>query len=155
MGVSSIVRSGIYVRFQIPYLLSLGLGKYYRLRVVDFHRPKLFEDDITVMFDRFSSIKCLSITKNLVNAKLLVVDKLLLDDKLLADLFSVTKHLADTKHLANSEDVNRSDISAKSDNLVFPLLHKVGNVGRSAKSGISVSDVKLYFLVHISSFNTS
>ena len=37
----------------------------------------LFEDDIFVIFNRFSSIKSLFITKNLVNAKLLVAGKLL------------------------------------------------------------------------------
>ena len=49
-----------------------------------------------VIFDRFSSTKRLSITKNLVNAKLLVVGKLLVD----TNLFFVGKHLVDTKHLA-------------------------------------------------------
>ena len=38
--------------------------------------------DISVILDRFSSIKCLSISKSLVNAKLLVVGKLLTDGKL-------------------------------------------------------------------------
>ena len=51
------------VRFQIPPLI-------------------LCKDNIFVVFDRFSSIKCLSITENLVNAKLLVVGKLLADGKL-------------------------------------------------------------------------
>ena len=31
---------------------------------------KLFEDDISFIFDRFASMKCLSITKNFANAKL-------------------------------------------------------------------------------------
>ena len=56
---------------------------------------KLFEDDILVIFDRFSSIKSLCITKNLANAKLLVVGKLLADGKLIVvgKLFSVGKYL--------------------------------------------------------------
>ena len=62
-----------------------------------FFDQKLFEDDISIIFDRFSSIKCLSITKNLAKAKHLVVGKLLADGK----LFSVGKHLVDTKHLAS------------------------------------------------------
>ena len=47
---------------------------------------KLFEDDISVIFDRFSSSKCLSITKNLANAKLLVVGKHLAAIQMLTDL---------------------------------------------------------------------
>ena len=42
-------------------------------------------DNISVIFHKFSSIKCLSITKNLVNAKFLVVGKLLADGKLFVD----------------------------------------------------------------------
>ena len=69
----------------------------------------LFEDDISVIFDKFSSIKCLSITKNLVNAKRSVVGKLLPDGKPLVvsknladtNLVSVGKHLVDTKHSAS------------------------------------------------------
>ena len=65
--------------------------------MTNFQLPKLFEDDIFVIFDRFPSIKCLSITNNLVNAKLLVVGKLLADGK----LFSVGKHLLGTEHLSS------------------------------------------------------
>ena len=58
---------------------------------------KLFKDDISVIFVRFSSIKHLSITENLANAKLLVFSKLLTRSKILAagkiladgELFSV------------------------------------------------------------------
>ena len=62
---------------------------------------KLFEDDISVIFDRFSSIKCIFITKNLVNTKPLADGKVLETSKHLLDtnLFSVGKHLVDTKHL--------------------------------------------------------
>ena len=85
------------VRFQLPPLISFGLENYYHLRVVDFIDQKLFKDDISVIFDRFLSMKCLSITI------ILVVGKCLVDGKLLADtnLFSVGKHLLDTKHLAS------------------------------------------------------
>ena len=83
------------VKFQIPTLISFGLEKSYHLS--NFLWPKLFEDDIAIIFDRFSSIKCLSNSKNLVNAKLLVVGKLLADGK----LFSVSKHLVYAKHLAS------------------------------------------------------
>ena len=38
------------------------------MKVVDFDWPELFENDISILFDRFSSIKCLSIVKDLVNA---------------------------------------------------------------------------------------
>ena len=53
---------------------SFGLGTCYHLHVawlisID---QNFFEDDISLIVDRFLSIKCLSITKNLVNAKLLV-----------------------------------------------------------------------------------
>ena len=62
-----------------------------------FFVQKLFEEDMSIIFDRFSSIKCLSITKNLVNAnKHLVIGKILAEGK----LFSVGKHLVDTKNLA-------------------------------------------------------
>ena len=68
---------------------------------------QLFEDDISVIFDKYSSIKCLCITKNVVNAS--VVNKLLIDGeplivrKHLVDFnpLSVGKHLVDTKHLAS------------------------------------------------------
>ena len=67
----------------------------------------LFEDGISVIFDKFSTIKCLSTTKNLVNAELLVVGKLLADGKLLvvskhlvdSNLFSVHEHVVDTKYI--------------------------------------------------------
>ena len=63
--------------------------------------------DISVIFDKFATIKCLSTTKNLVNAKLLVVGKLLADGKLLvvskhlvdSNLFSVHEHVVDTKYI--------------------------------------------------------
>ena len=58
---------------------------------------KLFEDDISVIFDRFSSIKCLLMSKTLVNAKPLVVGKLLADGK----LFSVGKHLESIQMLTD------------------------------------------------------
>ena len=81
--------------------------------------PKLFEDDMSDILDIFSSIRCLSIIKNLADAKLLVVSKLLAD----GELFSVGRHLVDTKHLASIKNVNRSDISAKSDNFLTGLNH--------------------------------
>ena len=85
------------VRFQIPTLISFGLGKYYHLS--NFQWPKSFEDVISVMnlYDRFSSTKC----KHLANAKLLVVGKLLADDNFLADgkLLVDAKHLVNIKHL--------------------------------------------------------
>ena len=59
-----------------------GLRKYYHIREVDFIDQKLFEYGITVIFDKFSSIKYLSITKDLVDDKLWVNAKLLLDAKL-------------------------------------------------------------------------
>ena len=65
------------VRFQIPPVISFGLRKYHHLRVVDFHWPELFENDISV------------ISKSLVNAKLLLVGQFLADGKLLA----VSKHI--------------------------------------------------------------
>ena len=79
---------------------------YYHLRVVNCHWPKLFEDDISVIFDRFSSFKCLSIVKNLVNAKVVVVGKLLADGKPLV----VNTYLVDTNLFSVSinENVNRS-----------------------------------------------
>ena len=84
------------VRFQIPPLISFGLGKYYHLRVVYFHWPELFEDDISV------------ISKSLVNPKFLIVSKFLADGNFLAvskhivdsNLFSAGKCLLDTKCLA-------------------------------------------------------
>ena len=63
------------VRFQITTLISFGLRKFYHLS--NFQWPELFEDDISVIFNRFSSTKCLSIAEKLANAKLLVVGKLL------------------------------------------------------------------------------
>ena len=91
------------LRFQIPPLISFGLGKYYYLIVVDFHWPKLFEDYISVIFDKFSYIKCLSITKNLLNAKLLADGKLFVMSKHSVDtnLFTVGQHLVDNKQLAS------------------------------------------------------
>ena len=62
------------VGFQVSALISFGLGKYHHLS--NFQQPKLFEDDISVIFDKFSSTKCLSTTKNLANDKLSVVGKL-------------------------------------------------------------------------------
>ena len=79
-------------------------------------------------FNKFSSIKCLSTTKNLVNAKLLVVGKLLVVSKHLVDtnLFSVGKHLVDEVYeeplwrkrtvlteKMNSRPVRRTDLNAK------------------------------------------
>ena len=52
-----------FIWSQIYYLFS------------NFQRPKLFEDDFSVIFDSFSSTKCLSITTNLANDKLLVDGK--------------------------------------------------------------------------------
>ena len=72
-----------------------------------FFDQKLFEDDISVIFDRFSSIKCFSITKNLANAKFLVVGKRLADGK----FFSIGKHLVDTKHLASIQMFFKQRIS--------------------------------------------
>ena len=91
------------VRFQIPTLISFVLENYYHLRVFDFIDQKLFKNDISVIFDRFSSNKCLALTKYLLNAKLLVFGKLLADGKFLADskLLVDDKHLVDTKHLAS------------------------------------------------------
>ena len=74
------------VIFQIPPLISFGLGKCYHLS--NFQWPKLFEDDISVIF---------VITKNLADGKLLVDGNILADGK----PFSVGKHLIYTKHLAS------------------------------------------------------
>ena len=54
--------------------------KYYHLKMVDFHWPEIFEDNISV------------ISKSLVNAKLLLVGQFLTDGKLLA----VNKYLVDS-----------------------------------------------------------
>ena len=62
---------------------------------------KVFEVDFCIIFDRFSSIKCLSFTKNLVNAKLLVVVQLLADGILL----EVSKHLEDSHLLCVSHQL--------------------------------------------------
>ena len=61
---------------------SFGLGTCYHLERLISIDQQFFEDDISLTVDRFPSIKCLSITKNLVNAKLLVADQLLADGKL-------------------------------------------------------------------------
>ena len=62
------------VRFQLSHLILFGLRKYYHMRVVDLHLLKLIEGDISVIYDRFSSIKYLSITKDflMLNFKHLV-----------------------------------------------------------------------------------
>ena len=58
------------VTFQILTLMvSFGNKKYYQ---------NLFEDGISVMFNRFLSIKCLFITKLLVVGQFIAVSKLLL-----------------------------------------------------------------------------
>ena len=70
--------------------------------MVDFHLlQNHLKNDIFVIFDRFSSIKCLYVNKNLVNAKLLADGKILVGSKHLVDttLFYLGKHLVDTKHL--------------------------------------------------------
>ena len=54
-------------------------------------------DHISVIYDIFLSIKCLSFTKNLANAKHLIVGIFLADDKLLVD----DKHLASIKMLTD------------------------------------------------------
>ena len=74
------------------------------LKVIQVH---CFE--LTVM-DNFFPTKCLSFTKNLANAKLLIAGKLLADGKLSVD----DKHLVDTFSI--NQNINRSDISARSDN---------------------------------------
>ena len=58
-------------------------------------KPRTPDFSLSIIFDRFSSIKCLSFTKNLANAKLLLVVELLADGKLLVD----PKHLASIKML--------------------------------------------------------
>ena len=58
------------VRFQLSHLILFGLRKYYHMRVVDLHLLKLIEGEISVIYDRFSSIKYLSISKDLFDAKL-------------------------------------------------------------------------------------
>ena len=69
------------VRFQLSPLISFGLRKFYHMRVVDLHLPKLIEGDISLIFDRIVSIKYLSITKGLVDTKLLAFGKFLADCK--------------------------------------------------------------------------
>ena len=61
------------------------------IKIVIEKEKNMFEDDISVIFGKFSSIKCLSIAKNLVNAKLLTDGKLLVVGKHLvySNLFSV------------------------------------------------------------------
>ena len=95
--------------FQIPTLSSFGLGKYYHLRVVDFHWPKVIwrEASLSYLTDF-----CLS-NVNLLYNKVLIVGQLLVDCKLL----SVGTHLVETEHFAPMKNVNGSDISARSDNL--------------------------------------
>ena len=56
------------IDFSYYLLIYFGLRKYYHMKVGDFDWPELFENDISILFDRFSSIKCLSIIKDLVNA---------------------------------------------------------------------------------------
>ena len=93
----------------------------------------LFEDDISVIFDKFSSIKCLSITKNLVNAKLSVVGKLLPDGKPnLADtnLVSVGKHLVDTKHSASMKMLTDLTYLA---HLLDLTIYENSNISRESK----------------------
>ena len=88
---------------------SFGLGTCYHLERLISIDQQFFEDDISLIVDRFPSIKCLSITKNLVNAKLLVADQLLADGKPLVvskhlvniNILSVCKHLVDIKHLTS------------------------------------------------------
>ena len=89
------------VRFQIPSLISFGLRKYYHLRLVNFHWPKLFEDDISVIYDKFSSMKLLLVGQLLADSKLLVVTKHLVDN----NLFPVGKCLVDTKCLVSIQIV--------------------------------------------------
>ena len=43
--------------------------------MVNFYDHKLFEDDMAVSIERLPCIECLSITENVVNAKLLAVCK--------------------------------------------------------------------------------
>ena len=57
----------------------------------------LFEDDISVISGRFSSMKLLLVCKLLADSKLLVVTKHLVD----SNLFPVGKCLVDTKCLVD------------------------------------------------------
>ena len=81
-------------------MLISDITTWKRLIFID---HKIFEDDISVISDRFSAIKCLS--ELWVVGKFLVDDKLLLVSKHLVDtnLFCIGKHLVDTKHLASLE----------------------------------------------------
>ena len=75
------------VRFQTPPLILFGLGKYYHFRVVDFHWPELFENDIFVISKSLAIAKLLLIGQFLADGKLLEVSKHIVD----SNLFSVSK----------------------------------------------------------------
>ena len=81
----------------------LFFGKYYHLRVVDFRDQNIFEDAISVLFDRISFIKCLFISKLLLNTKDFFVGKPSVVGRHLVDnnLFLVAKHFLDTKYFAS------------------------------------------------------
>ena len=56
------------VNFQQPTLILFSLGKYIHLKVVDFQWPKIFRNWHLCIF-----VKCLFITKLLVNAEFLII----------------------------------------------------------------------------------
>ena len=63
----------------------------------------MFEDAISVLFDRISFIKCLFISKLLLNTKDFFVGKPLVVGRHLVDknFFPVAKHLLGTKYFAS------------------------------------------------------
>ena len=83
---------------------------------------KLLEDDISVIFDRFSSIKCVFITKSLIDTQLLA-------DATLAVvwdyLVGINRFSIDTKHLTSMKMLTH--LAYVSDLTILGKLESVGN----------------------------